>query len=390
MKTSTHVNLLVALFVAGACGAAQANVIFTDTFDDETTGAWYSGGDLGTLTAMDTGEQLSWTPDDATGMRQVIGRSFSTQSLGVGDWIEFTFDYTRTAGNLGILRVGLFHLEDPIAANDWANDSDNAWSGYYTFIRDNGTNVARVYNQDGMAVPGSDAPGALNGPTFAGTNMTVTEGGGANTSVALNTQYQGSYRVTRTETGIETLFTFSDGATTLYSVAANTTTTWPDFNTVAIRVSEGTVLFDNMRVTVVPEPGDGGYADWSDGAPFDGDKNSDGVPNGLAWVLGAESPDDDARDLLPTVVTAEDEGEEVLILAFQRRRAALDEAEIVVEYNTDLTDSEGWADAEDDEDSIIITETPNGLLDEVAVRIKTSVVADGGRLFLRLRVTQLP
>ncbi len=257
MKASKHIRLLVALFVAGAFGAAQANVVFTDTFDDATTGAWHSGGDLGTLENDD--EQLSWTPDDATGMRRVIGRSFSTQTIAeVDDWIEFTFDYTRTDGGFNILRVGLFHLEDPIAADDWANDSDNAWSGYYTFIRDNGTNLARVHDQDGMAVPGSDASGALNGPTFAGTNMTVTEGGGTDASVALNTQHQGSYRVTRTETGIETLFTFSDGANTLYSVAANTTTTWEDFNTVAIRTDQGTVLFDNMQVTVIPEPGTAG------------------------------------------------------------------------------------------------------------------------------------
>ena len=267
MKTSKHIKWLVALLVAGAFGAAQAGVItiFTDTFDDATTGAWHSGGTAGTLTntlaAPNGNGQLSWTTG-GTGMSQVIGRSFSTATLAeTGDWIELTFDYTRTAGNLGILRVGLFNLEDPIGANDWSNDSDNAWSGYYTFIRDNGSNNARVDFQDGMAVPGGGTgynSSILNGPTFAGGEMTVTEGGGTNTTVAQNTQYQVSYLVTRTATGVETLFTLSQGATTLYSVAANDTRTFPDFNTVAMRVSDGTVLFDNMQVTVIPEPGTAG------------------------------------------------------------------------------------------------------------------------------------
>jgi hypothetical protein len=245
------IKLLPILLVVSALAAANGNPsgIFNDTFDSGT-GAWHSGGTLGTLTI--SSGQLSWTEDTATGMGQVIGRSFAAQSIGVGESIEFTFDYTRTAGDLGILRVGLFNLTDPIAANDWANDADNPWSGYYTFIRSSTSNLARVHNQPGMAVPGggTGTQANLNGPTFAGAEMTVTAGGSTFNTVALNTQYQGSFLLTRTETGIETLFTLSDGDAVLYSVAANTATTFADFNTAAIRVSEGTVLFDNMQVRV--------------------------------------------------------------------------------------------------------------------------------------------
>jgi hypothetical protein len=236
-----------------ATSANAANTIFDDTFDSGT-GAWYTGGSVGELTS--SSQQLSWNITNTTtvnGMRQVIGRSFPTQSIAVGESIEFTFDYTRTAGSLGILRAGLFNLTDPIAANDWANAATNAWSGYYTFIRSSTSNLARVHSQPGMAVPGAGSGGAatpLNGPTFVGADMTVTAGGSTYNTVALNTQYQGSFLVTRTETGIETLFKLSQGATELYSVAANTTTTFADFNTAAIRVSEGTVIFDNMKVRV--------------------------------------------------------------------------------------------------------------------------------------------
>jgi hypothetical protein len=253
MKTSKNLLIAAATLMTVSLASHAATTVFTDTFDSGT-GAWHKAGTLGTLT--NASGQLSWTEDTATGMGQVIGRSFSTQTIDVGQSIEFTFAYTRTAGNLGVLRVGMFNLTDPITSNDWANDADNAWSGYYTFIRDNGTNLARVHNQSGMAVPGggTGTDATLNGPTFAGAEMTVTSGGATNTTVGANTQYQGSYLVTRTATGIETLFTLSDGVTTLYSVAANTTTTFTNFNTVAMRVSEGTVLFDNVQVTFIPEP----------------------------------------------------------------------------------------------------------------------------------------
>jgi len=243
------IHLLASLLSASVLATANGNVtgIFHDTFESDT-GVWFSGGNLGSLT--NTAGQLSWTPGAATGMRQVIGRSFPTQTLGEGESIELTFGYTRTAGNLGILRVGLFNLTQPIVANDWANDAENAWSGYYTFIRDNGTNLARVHDQPGMAVPGggTGTAGIPNGPTFAGAEMVVSSGLNTNDTVAENTPYEVGFLLTRTETGVETRFTLSDGDTVLYSVSANTETTFADFNTVAIRVSEGTVLFDNMRV----------------------------------------------------------------------------------------------------------------------------------------------
>lgn len=49
-------------------------------------------------------------------------------------------------------------------------------------------------------------------------------------------------------------------------------------------------------LTVVNDP----YATWAGvGVPFDGDANSDGVKNGLAWLLGAANPTVNALDLLP-------------------------------------------------------------------------------------------
>jgi hypothetical protein len=42
------------------------------------------------------------------------------------------------------------------------------------------------------------------------------------------------------------------------------------------------------------------YSGWAAGAPFDGDSNNDGVANGMAWLLGAGTPQAAAGGLLPT------------------------------------------------------------------------------------------
>jgi hypothetical protein len=41
------------------------------------------------------------------------------------------------------------------------------------------------------------------------------------------------------------------------------------------------------------------YGTWSGGAAFDGDANNDGVDNGMAWLLGAVTPSENALNKLP-------------------------------------------------------------------------------------------
>ena len=55
---------------------------------------------------------------------------------------------------------------------------------------------------------------------------------------------------------------------------------------------------DELRL--VQTGGGSPYDTWSGGAPFDGDANTDGVPNGLAFLLGAVTPGANATGLLPT------------------------------------------------------------------------------------------
>lgn len=81
------------------------------------------------------------------------------------------------------------------------------------------------------------------------------------------------------------------------------------------------------------------YDIWSGGAPFDGDANSDGVSNGLAFLLGAANPNALALGLLPTVT--EDGGG--LVLTFDMLNAAArGDATLSVEHSSDLGIADLW------------------------------------------------
>jgi hypothetical protein len=69
----------------------------------------------------------------------------------------------------------------------------------------------------------------------------------------------------------------------------------------------------------IPAGGGGGYAGWSNGEPFNEDKNGDGVSNGMAFLLGAADPNVNALGLLPDP-SAEESG--ALVLNFSCRNAA--------------------------------------------------------------------
>ena len=65
-----------------------------------------------------------------------------------------------------------------------------------------------------------------------------------------------------------------------------------------INLITGTALADDTVITVEAIT----YGDWATGGePFDGDSNGDGVDNGLAFLLGAANPSENAIDKLPVV-----------------------------------------------------------------------------------------
>jgi hypothetical protein len=126
------------------------------------------------------------------------------------------------------------------------------------------------------------------------------------------------------------------------------------------------------------------YALWSGGAPADGDANQDGVPNAIAWVLGAAGPEANATGLLP--VLGRDGDPDYVRFTFNRSDPAHEDpgTRIEVEYGNHLN---GWTTAVHDGDHVIITETAGSPTDAVEVKLKRSALAPVGRIFVRLRAS---
>lgn len=96
---------------------------------------------------------------------------------------------------------------------------------------------------------------------------------------------------------------------------------------------------DDDTIITVNEPVSNPFIAWGNGAPFDADTNGDGVPNALAWFLGASGPTQNARALLP--VPARQEGK--MVLAFYCLKPAdRGDAVFKVQFSSDLGQASLW------------------------------------------------
>ncbi len=144
----------------------------------------------------------------------------------------------------------------------------------------------------------------------------------------------------------------------------------------------GTIIltYDN------PEAG-GTYAGWSGGATAEGDANGDGVPNAVAYALGAADVNEDATGLLPAFDASDPDD---FVFIFNRSDAA--EADttttITVEYGSNLI---GWTTAPNAGDGVTLDDSSAsvGGLTPVIVTIPKTLAVDG-RLFARLKVVVSP
>jgi hypothetical protein len=260
-----HINthaISVAIALMATAASTQATVIFTDDFTSAGTGAWYKGGNSGTLT--NTGNALVWT-ENGNSMEETIARSFTAQTISVGQTIRLTFDYSQNGSTTNnIIRAGFYDVTNAVAANNWAGSGAiDAWQGYSTFVRDNSAtgNIARV--DSGTDTTGTLGPtqGTANASSPTVTVATITSPTNT-TSFNINDNgtvtYQALFEVTRTLTGMTTLFTLSSGSTTHFSVTGSTNTVYSSFDTVVLKQAGTTAMpatYDNIQVSVIPEPG---------------------------------------------------------------------------------------------------------------------------------------
>ena len=132
------------------------------------------------------------------------------------------------------------------------------------------------------------------------------------------------------------------------------------------------------------------YLTWAGAAPFHGDANGDGVSNGLAFLLGAASPNANAVGLLP-VITKSANG---LTLFFSMLNAATAGTSVMnVQHSSDLGVRDPWETETIPAVSGIfggitfVISTASPTLNTVQATI-SSTQSEEGRLFSRLQAEQ--
>jgi autotransporter-associated beta strand protein len=126
----------------------------------------------------------------------------------------------------------------------------------------------------------------------------------------------------------------------VYVLATYTSLTGIQF--ASVTVPSGYTLeyaYETNKIALVEIPGTP-YENWATGGElFNEDANGDGVINGMAFLLGAATPDADATGLLPTIT----ESGGGLILTFSMRNAAnRGAAALSVEHSSDLGIGDSW------------------------------------------------
>lgn len=221
----------------------QAAEIFNDTtgFAD-----WYQGGDALTLT---TGSDLVKSGTSGISAYEVIGRSFAETSLAVGEIMEFTFDWTQSSSSVSIIKIGLFDNQNAITADGWADATLGTYDGYHSFLRDNSSDDNKARRETGTNTDNANAP--LVGGTTIGSSANKVDLNQDGTVT-----YDVLFSVTRSGADqVDTLFDIRQGGSSVLSlIGTESSDTLNTFNTAFIRTSGGTSTFDNINVSVIPEP----------------------------------------------------------------------------------------------------------------------------------------
>jgi len=144
-------------------------------------------------------------------------------------------------------------------------------------------------------------------------------------------------------------------------------------------------VYDEITITVSDGSGPVGFYDtWSGGAAFDADASGDGIPNGIAWLLGASGPGDNALNRLPVATY----GEDTMSLTFRVRNSeSRDGAMVLVQTSSDLGATDAW---ESNETAVPdVSSTVNGIVftitpDEDMLNVIVEIPAAGARMFARI------
>ena len=157
-----------------------------------------------------------------------------------------------------------------------------------------------------------------------------------------------------------------------------------------INVVTAAALPDDTVITVDPAPG--GYENWATGGElFNEDANGDGVDNGVAFLLGAAGPSENAINRLPAF-TRDGSGNLVMTFSFLPD-AARGNAVLYVEHSRDLGGTDPWVASAPVNDTaggpavngVTLDVIPGAPLNSVTATIDSSQADGTGKLQARLR-----
>lgn len=139
------------------------------------------------------------------------------------------------------------------------------------------------------------------------------------------------------------------------------------------------------------QAGDGSaYENWAAGALFNQDANGDGISNGLAFMLGAANPQQNASGLLPASTRS---GGDLVFTFTMLNSAARGNASLALEHSSDLGIADPWTAVTVPDtsggpfDGVTFVITPGSPLNTVSATIATGE-ASNGKLFARLEAIE--
>jgi autotransporter-associated beta strand protein len=131
------------------------------------------------------------------------------------------------------------------------------------------------------------------------------------------------------------------------------------------------------------------YGTWAGGAAFDGDANNDGVDNGMAWLLGAADPSENAAGKLPAATR---NGSHLRLTFRCLKSTKRGGAQLKVQSSADLGAADPWTsheaavpDADGTVNGVVFDTTDDGDY----IQVIADIPAPGSaKLFARLKVSQ--
>lgn len=175
--------------------------------------------------------------------------------------------------------------------------------------------------------------------------------------------------------------------------SSSTLDIWNTWNTGAFSIepiSSGTTFraaSGRNYTVVIPERS---YAAWAGGDSFNTDSNDDGVANGMAWLLGARDPNENALMKLPV---ASRNGAN-LRLTFRCLKSTKRGGTVLkVQTSSDLGVSNPWTNLE----AVVpdVDSTVNGVIFDITgdgdfINVIADIPAAGGKIFCRLNAVSAP